>query len=467
MKDNSKKIIKGTAIYAIGNLGTKIITFLFVPLYTYYISPEEMGDYDLLLTTVALLTPMITLRVSDAAYRWMLHRIKPERDCISATYRVIALSTFLSAALILGINAIFHVSYAYYFVLLLVLGRWLESLQTLLRGMQKQKLFAISGLLYTLIYVILNVIKIIGLHQGAEALLQSTIISEFITIIVILLSTKELRTGIIRTESNRGLTFDMLRYSAPLVPSGLSWWVMGASDRYVIRWFLGRAATGVFSVANKFPSLMSMLFTIFNYAWTDVAIADLKEGEETSEYSTSVFQKLYIVAFSFCLVLIPVTKVFTTTILSDSYKEASIYIAFLYLGSVFQGFTAFISAGLLQGTNTRSIAGSSFIGAIVNLSIDLVAIRFIGLHAASVSTFMGFFVMWLLRMKDVQIVAPLKLNNLLFWPLFGGTILIACLSVYSNLIIDIVMSLIFGVVFVCINKSVLLVMTKKALGKRK
>lgn len=461
MKDNNKKILRGTAIYAIGNLGTKIITFLFVPLYTYYISPEEMGDYDLLLTTVALLTPLITLRVSDAAYRWMLHRIEPERNCISATYRVIAASTLLSAVLILGINAIFHISYAYYFVLLLVLGRWLESLQTLLRGMQKQKLFALSGLLYTLIYVILNIIKVVGLHQGAVALLQSTIISELITILVILLSTKELRTWIIRTPDNRKLTMDMLRYSAPLVPSGLSWWIMGASDRYVIRWFLGRAATGIFSVANKFPSLMSMLFTIFNYAWTDVAIADLDEGDETSEYSSAVFEKLYIVAFSFCFALIPVTKVFTTTILSESYKEASIYIGFLYLGSIFQGFTAFISAGLLQGTDTRSIGRSSFIGAIVNLSVDLVAVKFIGLHAASISTFMGFFVMWLIRMKDVQKVAPLKYNKVLFWALFGGGILIALISIYSNLMVDLALSLLFGIAFVYINRRIILMMLKK------
>ena len=70
--NNSNKLVKGTIIYAIGNFGTKILAFLIVPLYTYYISTSEMGNYDLVTTTVSLLTPIITMRISDAAYRQYL-----------------------------------------------------------------------------------------------------------------------------------------------------------------------------------------------------------------------------------------------------------------------------------------------------------------------------------------------------------------------------------------------------------
>ena len=69
-------LIKGTLIYAIGNLGTKILNFLIVPLYTFFIEPEALGNYDLLITTVSLLSPILTLRISEAAYRW---RIKEEK----------------------------------------------------------------------------------------------------------------------------------------------------------------------------------------------------------------------------------------------------------------------------------------------------------------------------------------------------------------------------------------------------
>ena len=63
----------GTITYAIGNFGTKILSFFIVPLYTYYIAPSEMGDYDLLMTTVSLLSPLLTMKISDATYRWIIN----------------------------------------------------------------------------------------------------------------------------------------------------------------------------------------------------------------------------------------------------------------------------------------------------------------------------------------------------------------------------------------------------------
>lgn len=257
----------------------------------------------------------------------------------------------------------------------------------------------------------------------------------------------------ISTKENRALTKEMLKYSAPLVPSGLSWWVMGVSDRYVIRFILGSAANGIYAVANKFPTILSMLFTIFNYSWTDVAIGNLKEGKETSEYSSRIFENLYELAFCFTVALIPATKIVTKLILSDSYKSASIYISFLYLGALFQGLTVFITAGLLQGTKTGFIARSSSIGAAVNLGIDLVFMKFIGIQAASFSTFCGFFVMWVCRMHDTQKITPVHLDKKKFIPLFVLSVAMATITIWTNNITDLILTILGIVLFFVINRK--------------
>ena len=69
---NNKELIKGIGVYAIGTFGTKILSFLIVPLYTYYIATDDMGVYDILTSTISLLTPIITMQISDAAYRWII-----------------------------------------------------------------------------------------------------------------------------------------------------------------------------------------------------------------------------------------------------------------------------------------------------------------------------------------------------------------------------------------------------------
>lgn len=452
-KSNKKALVKGTLIYAIGNFGTKILSFLIVPLYTYYITTSEMGDYDLVTTTVSLFTPIITMRISDAAYRWLLHDIDTEKNCISATYRVVIIGTVLATAILLLVNAFISITYCYYFIALLVLGRWLESLQVLLRGLKKQNLFALTGIVQSIIFLSLNVLFIVVYRQGVDGMFRSQVISLCVTIILIFILEPRLRTRIISSQENHNLTKEMLKYSAPLVPSGLSWWVMGASDRYVIRFILGRAANGIYAVANKFPTILSMLFTIFNYSWTDVALGNLKEGKETSKYSSKLFEDLYKLSFTFALFLIPVTKIVTKLILSSDYKSASIYISFLYLGALFQGYTTFITAGLLQGSKTASIARSSTIGAIVNLAIDLIFMKYIGIQAASISTFCGFFVMWLCRMHDTQSVTPIKLNKARFTVFFLMTLSVATVTIWTNNYVDLVLTVIGLYFFFRVNKK--------------
>ena len=64
-RENNKALLIGTIIYGIGNIGTKFLSFLIVPLYTYFIQPGDLGDYDLLMTTVSLLSPLLTMKISE------------------------------------------------------------------------------------------------------------------------------------------------------------------------------------------------------------------------------------------------------------------------------------------------------------------------------------------------------------------------------------------------------------------
>ena len=451
--ENKNNLVRGTLIYAIGNFGTKVLAFLIVPLYTYYISTGDMGDYDLVTTTVSLLTPIMTLRISDATYKWLLHNSDTDKNCISAAYRIILISSVITAAILLIINVIIPIKYCYYFIPLLILGRWTESLQTILRGLKKQRLFVLSGIVQSVVFLGLNVLFIVVMKQGITGMFRSYVISLAVSTILMLCAEPRLRVRIVRKRENRYLTKAMLLYSAPLVPSGLAWWVMGTSDRYVIRFVLGAEANGIYAIANKFPTILSMLFTIFNFSWTDVAIGNLNSERETSEYSSRLFEKLYELAFCFTIPLIPATKIITQIVMSAEYKESSVYISFLYLGALFQGFTTFITAGLLQGTKTGSIAKSSSIGAVINLAVDLLFMKYIGVQAASISTFCGFFVMWILRMRDTKSVAPIILDIKKFVTLFMISLAVAIVVIYTSLALDFLIT-IFGIIlFLKVNKD--------------
>ena len=61
----------------------------------------------------------------------------------------------------------------------------------------------------------------------------------------------------------------MFKYSIPLVPNGVSWWVINISDRTIITFILGKAFNGIYAVSNKFPTIISSLLGIFNLSWSE------------------------------------------------------------------------------------------------------------------------------------------------------------------------------------------------------
>ena len=163
MSNNNQKnkaLVVGTLTYAIGNFGTKILSFLIVPLYTFYILPEDLGDYDLLMTTVSLLSPLLTMKISDAAYRWIISDKEHTDITIATTYQLLFQNCAFASVLLLLINHFIPIWNCGYFIGILIADRMLECIQKLLRGLRNQKLFAVSGVFYTAVLVSLNFIKI-------------------------------------------------------------------------------------------------------------------------------------------------------------------------------------------------------------------------------------------------------------------------------------------------------------------
>lgn len=453
-KRKKNTLFLGTATYAIGNFGTKILNFLIVPLYTYYIQPADLGDYDLMLTTVSLLSPLLTMKISDAAYRWIIKDQKNEVPYISATYQLLLRNCIPCALTLLLINQRVPVWQCNYFIAILIGDRILECLQKLLRGLKNQILFVVSGLFHTGVLVSANVIKICIRKEGVTALLQSSVVSLYATIVLILLFEKRLRVVEMRVDHSAQQK-EMLCYSIPLVPSALSWWVMSASDRYVIRWIIGNAANGIYSVAYKFPSIMQTIFQMFNNAWTDMVLAELDCGEQAEEYAQTVFRQLYKVSFGLVLVMIPLTKFVMNVILSATYREASIYIGFLYLGTIFQGFSSFSSIGYLQGKKTGGAAKTSVYGAVVNFLVNVLLIHLVGLFAAAFSTFAGYLVMWATRMRDIRKVFPIRVRMSAFIPYLLSGIAMSLIVIWTSPVMDLGLSCGMGLFFLADNQNVL------------
>lgn len=105
-KANNKTLIKNTGIIAIGNISTKLINFLLLPLYTSLISTEDYGTIDLLSTYTTLILAVVSLQLYQAVFRFVaVDRDDPEKTKSTITT-------------IFGLSFIAAVVYAISFVIL-------------------------------------------------------------------------------------------------------------------------------------------------------------------------------------------------------------------------------------------------------------------------------------------------------------------------------------------------------------
>lgn len=461
MENKSQSLAKGMLIYAIGNFGTKILSFLIVPLYTYYISTEDMGVYDLLLSTIQLLCPLITMQIADAAYSWIIRGTEDARDCIRSSMSLLTMNSVLAVLVTTVVHIIHPIPYFWQFLALMVSYNALSVIQKLLRGLKNQRLFATSGIAYTAIFLVLNVVQICVLHKGVGSLLISAFIANVLTIGLIYCLEKRIRVNFIR-KPKFAIVKAMLAFAIPLIPNQLSWWVINSSDRYIITAFLGFSATGIFAIAHKFPSILQLVLSLFTTSWQDLAVAD---NDKPDTFYGDVFHRLYVIAFTLLLPVIPATKLVITWFMEDSYHAAAGYVAFLYLGTVFQAFSSFYGVGYLRGKDTKQASATSIYGALINIVVHVSLVKFIGLQAASVSTFLGFLVMWLIRERQNR----KELNITIAWPKFLlcaiPVVILSVASCYTNTATDCILTGAGALAFLMINRNFLWGMVKKVLKK--
>jgi len=435
VEGNNKKLIRGTIIYAIGNFGTKILSFLIVPLYTYYISTGDMGDYDLLNSTVNLLIPLITLQIFDAAFTWMIRGEDIDGNYARSAMQVVLFNSLVASVIILFVASVKPFNYSVDFVFLLVTSSILTALQKLLRGLKKQKLFVYSSMAYTIVFLILNIVQICILKMGVRSLFISATIANLFAIVFCFVFEKRLRLNYF-SQFDIKIIRKMLSFSAPLIPNQLNWWVMNSFNRYIIRLFLGASSNGIFAIANKFPSVLQMLLGFFNTSWQDMSVAE--KDSDVGAYYSSVFRALYRLSFSSIWILVPATKIVILLIMSKSYKVSAIYTSFLYLGTVFQSFSSFYGVGYLRGKNTKQASLTSIYGAVSNALLNIFLIKFIGLQAASISTFLGFFIMWIIREEQTKQNLSIVIDKIDFMLYFIPSIVVCCLACISSIYLDVV-----------------------------
>ncbi|WP_424475225.1 oligosaccharide flippase family protein [Oceanobacillus kimchii] len=413
--NKTTKLLKNSLIFAIGNLGSKIIIFLIVPLYTYYLSTEEYGTVDLITVLVNLMLPLVTLSIFDAVFRYVMDKKIEKGKILTNSFIIIILGYFVLVLLYPLLTKLLPFDNYYVHLYILIFVQIINTtLMQYVRAVGQVKVFALSGILNALVLLISNIIFLVLLKNGLEGVLYSLILSFLVSNIYLFIKGK-IYSVLNFSQINVQLMKKMLAYSIPLIPNSLMWWIMNFSDRFIISMFLGLSANGIFAVANKIPSLINILNSIFFQAWQMSAIDESKDKNSSDYYSTA-FNYLSVVLVIFTSLLLINLKWLVDVLFSSAFYEAMYYIPFLLLGTVFASLSGFLGTNYIVAKKTMGVFKTSIIGASINLILTLSFIPFWGLNGAAFATMVSFFTIFILRVFDTKrfIMIHYKIKKLMF-----------------------------------------------------
>ena len=152
-------------------------------------------------------------------------------------------------------------------------------------------LYAVQGLLNTALYIALNVLFLTVFCWGVMGYLLSTVAADCLSALFLICRERLWRQ--LRPAPRAAPWRQMLAYCVPLIPTAVFWWIMGVSDRYLVKWFVGSDANGIYAVAYKIPTILTILATVFMDAWQLSAIAESGDRRAQARFYTRVWDAFF------------------------------------------------------------------------------------------------------------------------------------------------------------------------------
>lgn len=401
------RLLKNTAILLLGTIGTKLINFIMLPLYTDWLSVEEYGIIDVFTTIVSMAVPILTLQLDQAIFRFMLDDETNQKRTVTVSTALSALAVGLLVVDVpVATVLIWQRSWRYLLYLLAVNLQCLYVMcQQVLRGKGENHIYTVNSILLAFATMILTVLLIRVIPWGVDGYVMAFCIAHFLAIGYMVLQSR-IYVLIRPAAFVWNKLGQLLRYSVPMIINNVSWWILNASDKLVLNIFIGASANGIFAAAGKIPGLVTTVYSVFQMAWQESASRE-KDGQLDRFYS-DVLRKLFAVLSYMVIGLFLFGRVLCGILINEKFAEAYNHVPILVMGLLFLCIAQFYGGIYVGRKMSLELGRTSAIAAVVNLAVDLLCVRSIGVYAASVSTLCAYAVLLVIRFVDVRRICRIE-----------------------------------------------------------
>lgn len=406
--------LKGASVYLVSNILNAVIPFLLLPILTRYLSPAEYGQIAMFQTLLAGIGTFIGLNAVGAANRkfydedigdTILKQFNGSCIQILIVSSFIAfigiflfknqLSEFLAIPTSWILSAVIISFFG--FIATMRLGQWQIRSQA--------KWFGMLQVSSSLVNMLLSLLFVIALTQGAQGRIDAQVITGILAAIIALIwlyKDKLLQVMVWKPQYIK----EALSFGIPLIPHHVGFFLISAVDRFVINQKLGLVDAGIYMVAVQLSSAMAIIFDAINKAYVPWLFERLKR--DNYEQKKQIVKYTY---FYFIIVLLVagvaflIGPFFITLIAGDKYSEAGQLIGLLCLGQAFGGMYLMVTNYIFFTKKTGKLAIITISTGIINVILLFIFVSHLGLIGAAmafaISKFIQFVITFILANKSI------------------------------------------------------------------
>lgn len=454
---NFWKFVKTSGIYFIGTVLHKLITFFLLPIYTKYMDKAEYGTYDVATAYITFLCSILFLDIWSGIMRFTFEYEGEERKRpINSGLAIFAGSTLLYTLVIYAAGCIFDIKY----LLFIYLYGILMNIQTLMgylaRTYGKNTLYAASGLVSSFVTVLCNILFIVYFRMDYSALFISACIGYVLNIII-------LSWGIRFPRLLSFAAFDkeifkrLFWFSIPLCMNSVAYWFLTSYNRVAVSNVLDVGQNGLYSIAGRFASFITLFTTCFNMAWQEMSYSrEANQEDDQSGFYTKALNAYIKFLGMGIVVLIPAVYIIFPIMIDSSFSEAKNLVPMYLLATIASCISGFLGNIFTAIKKNNVLFYTTVIGSVVNVVSVHLLLPVIGVQGASIALFAGFMINDIIRVYVLKKSLDIKIDMKFLIVLLTLVICVTVVYMKAGIALNLVCGAIGVIVTVWIFRDILI-----------
>lgn len=464
--ERSKKLLNNSIILLFGTILTKGLNFIMAPLFVRWISVADYGRFDLIVTYSTLLIPILAIGIHHSVFRFLLDDDSKEGITIINTNaiitNIIGLCVYGLCVMIISIFYRQLTNYIFQLTILLLTQTFQNYMCMFIRGLKKIKLYTIMNVACTANILIFVFIFVKILNMGLNGIILGYSVGYFIAGLVGSFLIQSFKFFKIR-KINKNKIKEMLKYSIPMIPNSIAWWIVNISDRVIVSTILGATSNAILAVAHKIPNLCTTIYDVFQTAWMENATEAIKDKDWNS-YFSKMLNTMCQVCISISIIIVTTNFFLYEILFTKDYIIGKALTPLFALAIVFNALSQTLGSVFIAEYNSKKQGQTMIEAGIINIVIHLILINYIGIYASAISTIIAYIFLFFIRYKEINKKYTIKIDKKT--NVLAIFFIICILAFYLNIMLLNYILLIFSIIFcIIMNKQTVAIILKKMMKK--